>query len=165
MFRRRKTEGSNAPADVYNGLRKLALEVTEATVGSGAPAHPDVLGALIDIPHHGGMVSVVALADGTTSMYTSVGGGTIGAGSHDTVAQAAHALLAALQERIEMFPADERVDLPPGHLVQITVITRTGRRRASVPEAAFWGREPSTVVELIGAIQDLISTIREAEPS
>src|SRR5215831_8372236 len=130
MFRRRATPSSHSPDQVYEGLRTAALELTEATVGTTPPEHLDVLGAVIDIPGKGGMASVVAMADGTTSMYTSTGGGTIGAGAHEAVARATHALLATLQELIEMFPADERVDLPPADLVQITLVTRVGRRRA-----------------------------------
>ena len=131
----------------------------------GPPEHPDVLGAVIDIPGEGGMASVVAMADGTTSMYTTTGGGAIGAGSHEAVARATGALLTILQGLIEMFPADERVDLPQGDLVQVTLVTPAGRRRANVPAAAFWGDEPSTVVDLIAAIHDVISAIREIEPA
>jgi hypothetical protein len=164
MLRRRTAPNSPPPEQVYDGLRMRALEVTEATVGKAPPEHPEVLGVVIDIPSGGGTASVVALADATTSMYTSTGGGTIGAGTHEAVAAKTHALLATFQRRIEMFPPDDRVDLPSADLVQITVITPTGRRRASVPAAAFWGQEPSTVVDLIAAIQDLISAIRDASP-
>lgn len=106
---------------------------------------------------------MVALADGTTSMYTSSGGGTIGAGAHESVVRATRGLLTTLQDFIEMFPEDERMELPPADLVQVTLLTPTGRRRASVPAAAFWGEEPSTVVELIAAIHDVISAIREID--
>ncbi len=150
---------------MYDGLRTAALEVTEATVGTTPPAHPDVLGVVVDIPSEGGVASVVAMADGTTSMYTSTGGGTIGAGSHQSVAAATHELLATLQRLLEMFPPDDRVDLPPADLVHITLVTAAGRRRASVPAAAFWGDEPSTVIELIAAIHDVISAIRGIEPA
>src|SRR4051794_38082842 len=120
MFRRRATRGSRSPDSVYEGLRTAALEVTEAAVGKPPPEHPNLLGAVIDIPREGGTASVVAMADGTTSMYTTAGGGTIGAGAHDTVAHATRALLAALEGSIEMFPADQRVDLPQRDMVQIT---------------------------------------------
>lgn len=165
MFRRRARPGSQSPAEVYDGLRTAALEVTEATVGKAPPEHPNVLGAVIDIPREAGMASVVTMADGTTSMYTSAGGGTIGAGAHEAVARATRALLTTLQALIEMFPADERVDLPQADLVQITLVTPAGRRRANVPAAAFWGEEASSVVELIAAIHDVISAIREIEPA
>jgi hypothetical protein len=161
VFRRRAKQSSAPQGHIYIELRSAALEVTGAILGSTPPEHPDVLGAVIDIPGEGGMASVVALGDGTTSMYTSTGGGTIGAGAHEAVATATHALLAKLQSLIEMFPPDDRMDLPTADLVQITVMTPTERRRASVPVAAFWGQEPSTVFELIAAIQDVISAIRE----
>lgn len=147
MFRRRAAPSSQSPDRVYNGLRTEALEVTEAVIGKAPPEHPNVLGVVIDIPAEGGIASVIAMADGTTSMYTSTGGGTIGAGTHDAVASATQALLAKLEGLIEMFPADERVDLPLPDMVQITLITPDGRRRANVPAAAFWGEEPSTVIE------------------
>lgn len=142
----------------------MALGVTEAEVGKPPPEFAPVLGVVIDIPRAGGVASVVALADGTTSMYTSTSGGTIGAGAHEAVATKSHALLTTLQRQIEMFPADERVNLPSVDFVQITLITSTGRRRASVPAAAFWGQEPSTVIDLIAAIQDVISAISGAGP-
>jgi len=140
------------------------LGVNEADVGKAPPEHAQVLGAVIDIPRAGEMASFVALADGTTSMYTSTGGGTIGAGAHESVAAKSHALLTTLQQRIEMFPVDDRVDLPPVDLVQITLITPTGRRCARVPADIFWGQEPSTVADLIAAIHAVISAIREIEP-
>lgn len=164
MFRRRANPSSKPPERVYVELRLGALGVTEAVVGTAPPEHPNVLGAVVDIPGEGGVASVVALADGTTSMYTSTGGGTIGAGAHDAVARATHALLARLEDSIDLFPVDERVDLPAADMVQITLITPTGRRRANVPAAAFWGGEPSTVAELIAAVHDVISAIRGTEP-
>lgn len=165
MFRRRANPGSQPPEQVYEGLRIGALGVTEAMVGKAPPEHPNVLGAVVDIPREGGVASVVALADGTMSMYTSTGAGTIGAGTHEAVARATRALLAKLEDSIDLFPVDERVDLPAADMVQITLVTPTGRRRANVPAAAFWGAEPSTIVELIAAIHDVISAIRGTEPA
>jgi hypothetical protein len=74
MFRRRVPADPPPPEQVYDGLRTAALGVTEDVVGKDRPEHPDVLGAVIDIPSEGGTASVVAMADGTTSLYTSTGG-------------------------------------------------------------------------------------------
>lgn len=120
---------------------------------------------MVDIPKSGEVVSIVGFTDGTTSMYTSAGGGTIGAGSHEPVVAATHAVLAALQSRIELFPPDDRVGLPGEDMVQVTLITPSGRRRAGIPVDAFWGREPSSVIDLIGAIQNWISAIRQVTPA
>lgn len=163
MFRRRAKHADESPGDVYLGLRTQALSVTADALGGAVPEHPDVLGAVVDIPSGGGTASVVAMADGTTSMYTSTGGGTIGAGTHVDVAEKTHTLLVTLQRRIDMFPSDDRMDLPLEDLVQITIITPSGRHRASVPVAAFWGEEPSTVGDIIAAIQDVVTAIRQIQ--
>ena len=165
VFRRRRDPEDQKLEGVYEGLRSNALAITSRDLAQISSDHPRVLGAVIDIPSSGGFASVVALADGTTSMYTSSGGGTIGAGYHEAVANKTHVLLTTVDRFLEMFPADDRLDLPSADVVQITVITGAGRRRASVPAAAFWGQEPSTVVDLIAAIQDVISAIRGVGPT
>lgn len=142
----------------------MALEVTEDKVGAADTRHPDVLGVVVDIPRDGSSASLVALADGTTSLYTRPGGGIIGAGGHASVREAQSRLLTMLQGQFEMFPPDERTNLPSVDYVQITVITPAGRRRALVPATIFWGQEPSTIADLVGAIQDVISALRETAP-
>ena len=47
-----------------------------------------------------GAATLVSLADGTTSMYTSTGGGVIGGGAHDAVVQAGRAFLLELERRV-----------------------------------------------------------------
>ena len=160
MFRKRSSSVPKSPDQIYEGLRTAALSVTAEQSGDPPPDHVSVLGAVVDIPAEGGMASVVAMADGSASMYTSTGGGVIGGGKHEAVEGAVH----GLEGLIEIFPEDDRVDLPPTDMVQITVMTPRGRRRACVPAAAFWGAEPSTVVELIAAIQDVMTTIRGVAP-
>ncbi|WCO68424.1 hypothetical protein PO878_06745 [Iamia majanohamensis] len=142
------------------------MVLTEAAgrVAPPSDAHPDVLGVVIDIPRPPEVASLVTLADGTTSLYTSSGGGTIGAGGHPPVVRAGAELLVALQHDLDLFPADERVDLPPADMVQLTVLTPSGRRRARIPSRAFWGQEPSTVAHLVAAAQALLGAVREATP-
>ena len=162
MIRRRKQpEGDGGPLDVYTGLRTQALDA--AGTQSPAPSHPDVLGVVIDIPLDDSHLTVMTLADGTTSMYTSTGGGTIGAGAHASVVSASTVLLDQLQSDLVLFPGDKRTNLPEPGMVQITVLTPKGRQRANLPEPAFWGEEPSTLQPLISAMQDLITAIRTAE--
>jgi hypothetical protein len=142
----------------------MVLSETTSTVGSAIPRETNLLGVVVDMPRAGGYASLVALGDGTTSLYTSVGGGVIGAGAHEAVSAAAARLLEVLSERKLMFPADERVDLPPPEFVQITLLTRAAQRRANIESAAFWGKEPSTIPDIIGAIQDVLSALRELTP-
>ena len=68
-----------------------------------AAEHRDVSGVVVDIPTEGGFATVVGLTDNTTSLYTSTGGGTIGAGEHREVAAGTHRLLSAVQAQLESF--------------------------------------------------------------
>jgi hypothetical protein len=88
-----RTEG----AGPYEGLRSTALSAVANGLQSPTDDHPDVSGLVVDIPVQEGFAAVVALTDNTTSMYTSVGGGTIGAGEHQNVASATQALLSSAQ--------------------------------------------------------------------
>jgi hypothetical protein len=65
---------------MYSDLRARALQAATTSVIPHHNGHPDVYGLVVDIPARGGYATVVALGDNTTSLYTSAGGGTIGAG-------------------------------------------------------------------------------------
>ncbi len=50
----------------------MALDAAVRGLVSSSPDSPDVSGIVVDVPGSGGFASIVALADGTTSMYTSM---------------------------------------------------------------------------------------------
>lgn len=131
-----------------------------------APAsdHPSVSGLVVDIPSEGGFVTVVALTDDTTSMYTSTGGGVIGAGEHDRVAQATQALLRVVEDHQARFGTADGDELPRRGQVRFHLLAASGRRRADVPEDAFWGRADHDLMPVIAATQDVISEMRHASP-
>lgn len=166
MFGRRKraAKADPSPADTYYGLRGRALE----SVGRGwivaTPAHPRVCGVVIDVPASGGFATVVALADNTTSLYTSVGGGSIGAGEHQPVADANHRLLATIDEYLLGFSIGGDDTLPPAGFVRYHVLGPANRSTADIPEDCFWGRADHPLMPVIVATQDLISTMRSVAP-
>lgn len=122
-------------------------------------------GLVVDIPAQGGYATVVALTDSTTSMYTSTGGGTIGAGEHATVAAATQQLLAEVQRHRGMFEAAPDTDLPSAGFVRFHVLAPSaGRRLADVPEDAFWGRTDHELMPVLAAVQEVISAVRAAGP-
>ena len=131
---------SNLPSDEnYLGLRSMALHSIENGLPSPPPSHPWVSGAVVDIPSQGGFATLVALTDNTTSLYTSVGGGTVGLGSHQPVAEATHQLLAAIEPHLGEFWADENDDFSGAGFARIHVLLPDSRRVADIPEASFWG--------------------------
>src|SRR5688572_16293166 len=88
--RLRRGGGRRERADIYDGLRSMALGVDPESISvpdgeqwSGAAV------AAMELDLAGGTATIVAIADGTVSMYLSSGGGVIGAGEHAAVRIAA----------------------------------------------------------------------------
>ncbi len=122
-------------------------------------------GIVVDVPSGGAFATIVALTDNTTSMYTSTGGGTLGAGEHAEVAAATHRLLAEVQRHLDQFADGDDQQLPPAGLVRLHVLTPTDTRWADVPDAAFWGREGHPLVPVIAQVQTVIAAIRTVSPA
>ncbi|HEY2979685.1 MAG TPA: hypothetical protein VGJ22_00770, partial [Anaerolineales bacterium] len=82
------------PSEVFMGLRGRIFALDPNEVGlQQSPEQPNVWGMLTEFGQPGGAATIVSLADGTTSMYTSSGGGVIGAGQHAGPAEATKSLL------------------------------------------------------------------------
>ena len=166
LGRRKRRGGDDPPADAnpYEGLRALALRAVENGLPAPAGDHPGVSGVVVDIPSSGAFATVVALTDNTTSMYTSTGGGSIGAGEHAEVAAATHQLLTVVQAHLAAFGLADDGSFPPAGSVRFHVLTPTSTRRLDVGEDSFWGRAPHEVMAVIGATQELISAMRRVSP-
>ena len=83
-------KGPRGKRGVYRDLRSMALRVDPATIRM--PEGERWSGALVAAMEIGmpeATTTVVAIADGTVSMYLSSGGGVIGAGEHAAVRGAA----------------------------------------------------------------------------
>jgi hypothetical protein len=169
VFRRRRRgseRGDPSSGQTYHDLRAMALSAVDRGVLPVPPAeHPDVWGVVIDIPRSGGTATLVALTDNTTSLYTSTGGGTIGAGEHGAVAQASHRLLASVQRHLDAFTGtDDDGALPVEGSVRFHVLCPGAKRMTDVPEDAFWGRANHPLTPVIAAAQGVISSMRKVGP-
>jgi hypothetical protein len=79
---------------VYSGLRHQALSTRRAEIDIPAPSpEAPVWGILMETGYPGAIATLLTLADGTTSLYLSSGGGVIGGHSHENVRQANAAFL------------------------------------------------------------------------
>ena len=146
-----------APAEVYCGLRDQALRMAAAQ-GTGPVA------ALMETGYPGAVATLVAMADGTTSVYLSTGGGVIGAGTHPPVATAAAAFLKAAAEHVGHMEPATAYPLPLPNCTRFYVLTATGTFTAEAGDDDLGhNREPlSPVFHLAHAV---ISAVREhAEP-
>lgn len=162
--RKRGGGGSANPDDVYRRLRGMVLGSVANGLELPAAEHRDVSGVVIDIPAEGGFATVVGLTDNTTSLYTSTGGGTIGAGEHPEVAAATHRLLSAVQAQLGFFKRPDDGDFPPAGNVRFHVLTPSGSRSEDVHEDCFWGRAPHELMPVIVSAQELVTAISEASP-
>lgn len=150
-FKRRGGEPDSTPAAgerVYQDLRAQVLDLDPAEAGlEQRPDRRVLWGALMDIGHPRGAATLLALADGTTSLYTSSGGGIIGGGSHQAVAAATRSFLADLERHLSLLEPDPDTGLPIAGHVTIRALTYTGRLAAEAPEDDLgYGRHPLSPV-------------------
>jgi hypothetical protein len=115
--------------------------------------------ALMETTQGDGTASLVALADGRVSLYTSGGGATIGAGQHLAVREAAERFLQAAADAAQSMTATSEFPLPqPGH-VRFHVRTPAGDMTADVPESLLRARRHE-LGPLYVAGQDVLTEIR-----
>ncbi|CAG0998378.1 hypothetical protein PLCT2_02907 [Planctomycetaceae bacterium] len=113
------------------GSTKPAMEMREMWL-CGLPAglriEPInmVLGMIVDLHVGNGTASLVAIADGSTSLYFSSGGGVIGAGEHPQVRQAKLNLLNKAAASIQLFLPAANHDLPAAGRFRFYVQTTNG---------------------------------------
>ena len=152
-FRRKKDEPD--PAAIFTDLRDMVL--------LEALPDPEGWAALMEMGTEGGVASVVAVSDGTTSLYTSTGGGLIGAGEHASVAAANQAFLAAIEEARAAIPVTDTYPLPGDGEIRFSVRWPDGTRGSAgaEDEALAAGDHPLSAAFAAG--HDVISAMREVD--
>jgi hypothetical protein len=157
--------GQDDAQSVYAGLRNSILSLDPAEVGIGpTPELPRVWGFVMDTGYPNGTATVVALADGTTSLYTSTGGGIIGAGEHATVAAATRALLGVVEAHLDQLPTDAQYDLPPADWVVLRALTYGGQR-AVLAEEDELGYDRHPLSPIFHAVHKVITALRLLDES
>ena len=131
-------------ASVYLELRDAITRVSPVEHGLAPTADlPRVWGVLVDVGLPPGLVTVVAIADGTTSLYLGNGGATVGVGVLPQVADPARALMAAVESVADQLPDGWDITPPPAGWVQVIALTFSGMGigRATMDDVAT-GRHP-----------------------
>ncbi len=96
-----------SPGEVYVGLRQMILTKRPANL------EPDTFwGVVMDMGMPNGTATIVAVADGTVSLYTSTGGGIIGLGPYQGPRRAASELLAEAHQFSEYCQPTTEYPLP-----------------------------------------------------
>ena len=140
----------------------LHLDPSTLAMPDGTPWGGAVV-ALMEIGLPKGTASVVAIADGTVSMYVSTGGGVIGAGAHVAVRGVAERFRTVAAESRDQLRRSDNFPLPAAGEVRFQVRTMDGDFSGAAPEAALRaGRHPLTALYRAG--QDLLTEIRLSTP-
>jgi hypothetical protein len=151
---------SKNPKDIYLGLRGMMLHGSRAKFSLPATSKPtEPWGVLMDWGVTKGTASVVAMSDGSASVYLSSGGGFIGGGGQKPIHNAAlKAVEIAREVRLLSTPV-EAYPLPEQHEVFFYFLTDAGvyMERSSDQEM----KSPSHPLKSIGdAMQEVITQYR-----
>lgn len=154
---KRKPSGKPQKDDLYQDLRNQILTTHRASLGlEPGTSSTDPWGVLMDWHIANGMVTVVSIIDGTASVYTSSGGGTIGGQSSEPIRQAAKFAVKAAAEVMPQARAVTDFPLPPGDLVSFYIMTDSGVFVASDREESLRDGT-SSLAKLGNAMQQIIS--------
>ncbi len=115
------------PAESYLHLRQLILNLNPSEAGL-APTElaPRVWGVLMETGYDVGTVTLVSLADGTTSLYFSTGGGMIGSSDYNPVALASQALVEEAEKHVSNIAPTTDYPLPGVGQVRFYLLTYQG---------------------------------------
>jgi hypothetical protein len=154
--------GPRGDREAYRDMRSMALGIDPAAISM--PDGARWTGALIAAMEIGlpeATATVIAIADGTVSMYLSSGGGVIGAGEHAAVRGVAERFRTVVAENRGLL---ERTGVfAPPEIGEVRFHARIGddRLTGAAPESALkTGRHP--LAPLYAAGQDVLTEIRLA---
>jgi len=119
-------------ADVYRDLRQQVFTIAPSKIGV-SPTSPDqVFAVMMETGYQGAVVTLVAIADGTVSLYFSNGGGMIGIGQHEGPRKAGMVLLSFSRDFLKQASLTKSFPLPNRGKTRFYFLTQEGVR--STPE-------------------------------
>lgn len=151
------------PAETARQLRQQALDVSASQLGlAPTTGRPRVWGVLMETGYPEAAASLIAFADGTTSLYFSSGGGVIGAGQHAAVRAATEAFLAAAEGHLDALTPARDTSLPPEGKVRFLVRTFDGTLSGEADEDDL-GNGRHRLSPLFHAGHAVIAAVRGAD--
>ena len=133
IFSDRKKMQVKDPKEASSNLRSMVLHINPKDIGiSKSDEFPNVWGTLMEIGMSGAVVTVVSLADNTTSIYFSSGGGFIGAGGHPEVANASRQLIQCSEKYLALIPLAIACPIPTQEHVRFHLLTFDGYRSVEI---------------------------------
>ena len=151
------------PAQMSDELRSMVLHLDPNDIGVMQENFPHAVVALVmETGFPEGSFTLSSIADGSTSLYFSNGGGIIGGGEHENVREASVHLISAAQQfyqkaqKVTLFPK------PEAGKVIFYFITFDGVRSYTALEYDL-GNEKDAFSDLFFAAHNAIAELRKAE--
>ena len=153
----------DAPRAAFADLRKQALTGSRSAFGVGESASPTApWGVVMETGFSEGSFTLVALSDGSASIYLSSGGGSVGGGAHESIRTAARAMVdLAAKFQSQAKPTND-FPLPKGGQTIFYLLTDAGVFTASAREEDL-GEERHRWSPLFHAGHELITRYRRIE--
>jgi hypothetical protein len=154
-----QTSAQDSQSKGTMALRGAVLS-REAFKGS-APAVPGTIRAVVyDWDVGGGVATLVAFHDGTTSIYLSSGGGFVGAGAHDSVKRAAAAFRDEAARMRRHFTPAETFPLPDRGRSRFYIVTDGATLQSALFSDSEVQEEGHPLNKLARQAQDVMTAVR-----
>jgi hypothetical protein len=152
-----------SPEVVYQGLRNMVLCGTRERFGLAPPTTPnEPWGVVMDWGVPTGTATVMALSDGSASIYLSSGGGYLGGQKEESVRRAALEAIAITREYPSQMRKTSEYLLPVTGEVIFYLLTDSGSLTATEKEAEL--RNPAHPLAKLGnAMQGIVTQYRILE--
>jgi hypothetical protein len=147
-----------SPAQAAAGLRLRALQGTAAQFSIEPVA--GVWGVLMETGIRDAAVTLVALGDGSASIYFSSGGGMLGGGPHPSVNAAARRFVEVCVRHVSELSPTTQFPLPDTGSVRFYVLTTDGVLEGGAREEVLLQGDHS-LAEMFFAGHDVITRFRE----
>jgi hypothetical protein len=148
------------PAPIYIEMRKQVLTLVPNEVGIVQSQEiPNVWGVLMEMGYPKAVVTLVSLADGTTSLYFGNGGGIIGGGEYPAVAKASKTLVSHSEKYFKSIIPTTSFPLPSLGRVKFYILTFEGVFTADGEEKDL-GKGQHNLSPLFYSGQEVITQLR-----
>ena len=146
-------------AEAYSGLRNMVFSTKPDGIGIKLNESSEVWGVVMETGYPKAVASLVALADGTVSLYFSNGGGIIGLGPHEGPHRAALSFLATSQQFSKQIESTKSYPLPKPLYTRFYLFTGNGVLTTEVKEDDL-GNNRHKLSPLFFKGHELISKVR-----
>jgi hypothetical protein len=148
--------------DIYLDLRKRALALQPGEIGlKPDPANP-VFGVLMETGYKDAAATLLAVGDGTVSLYFSNGGGIIGLGEYKGPRKACISLLSLANQFAPLLQPATEFSLPAKGRVIFYFLTTSGVLTTNVKENDL-GRNKHALSPLFHKAQEVITQARQID--